>query len=209
MAAQPFHDFKAFANRRAEMMRPADQVALVNVIRPDAHHRQLVQQFFHHADAVVNAAQQHRLVTQRNPGIREPRAGSPDLGGRLARVVGVDIDPHRVKLFQHRAQGRRDALRQKHRDPRTDPQQFNVRNLAQLPEQAFEPVIVEQQWIAAAEQHVAHFAMVSEVIQRRAEIGFEMVFPHPADHAAARAISAVRRAPVGHQKQHAVGIPVH
>ena len=85
-------------------MRATDEIALVNVIWPDAHHDQLVQQFFHHHGIIVDAAQQDGLIAQRDAGVSQTRTGGPDFSRRFTRVVGVDIDPQRVKLLEHCAQ---------------------------------------------------------------------------------------------------------
>ena len=65
-----------------------------------------------------------------------------------------------MKFFQHRAQFRRDALRQKNRDARADAQKFDVRNRAQPAQQIFQLVVAQQQRVAAAQQHVADFGML-------------------------------------------------
>ena len=75
-----------------------------------------------------------------------------------------------------------------------------MRDLAELPKQTFEPVIIKEQRVAPTEQHVTNFAVLPEIIKRGAEISFEMLLAHPAHHPTPGAIPAVGRTPVGHQK---------
>ena len=66
MAAQAFHDLDALGNRRAEVTRAFDQVALVQVIRAHADADQVLHQLALDVDVVVHARQQHGLVAQRD-----------------------------------------------------------------------------------------------------------------------------------------------
>ena len=83
MAAQLRDDLEALLDRRAEVRRAADRVALVEVVRPDADHQQLVHQLLHRLDVVVDALEQHGLAAERNAGVGEPAAGLGDLGREL------------------------------------------------------------------------------------------------------------------------------
>ena len=73
----------------------------------------------------------------------------------------------------------------------------------------FELVVAENQGVAAGKKHVAHFRVLFQITKRFLEIGVQLLFAHPAHHPAARAIPAVARAAVRHQKEHAVRIPMH
>src|SRR3989442_1181386 len=50
-----------------------------------------------------------------------------------------------------------------------------------------QPFITEQQWVPTAQQHVAHFLVLADVLDRRREISLQMLFPCATDHAAPRA----------------------
>ncbi len=114
-----------------------------------------------------------------------------------------------MKLLQHVAQFRRDALRQKHRNARADADEFHVRNRAQPAEQILELFIAEQQRIAATKQHIADGGGPGDVVDLPVELRMEIVAGGVADQTRPGAIPAVRRAAVGDQKQHAVGIAMH
>ena len=77
-------------------------------------------QRLHGGQAVVDAAQQHALVAQRNARVGEAFERGLDLGGQLARMVDVDAHPQRMIFLQHRAEFGRDALRQEDRHARAD-----------------------------------------------------------------------------------------
>ena len=111
--------------------------------------------------------------------------------------------------MQHRAQLRRDALRQEDRYPRADAQKLHVRDRAQTAQQMFQLLVAEQQRVAAAQQHVAHLRMAADVLDLPVELGMEIVAAGVAHQPRPRAIPAIRRAPVRHQEQHPVGITVH
>ena len=68
VAAQALHDLEALADRRAEVPAALDQVALVQVVRPDAHLDELVDQLALDVDAVVDACEQDRLIADRDAG---------------------------------------------------------------------------------------------------------------------------------------------
>ena len=51
--------------------------------------------------------------------------------------------------------------------------------------------------------------MFFEIAESLLEVGVEFLFPHPAHHAAAGAVAAIRSAAVCHQKEHAVRVAMH
>ena len=104
--------------------------------------------------------EQHGLVAERDAGVGQPAQRLAHFRRQFARMVGMDAHEQRMKFFQHRAQLRRDALRQKDRDARADAQKFHVRNRAQPAQQILQLLVAQQQRVAAAQQHVADFADV-------------------------------------------------
>ena len=72
-----------------------------------------------------------------------------------------------------------------------------------------ELVVAENQRVATGKKHVAHFGVFFEITKRFLEIGVQFLFAHATDDAAARAISAVTGATIGHEKEHAVRIAMH
>jgi hypothetical protein len=121
--------------------RAVDEIALIEIIRPDPAHQELVDERFLDFHAVVHAAEQHALVAERDAGVGEAAECVAHFGGEFARVVGVDRNEERVVFFQHRAEFRSDALGQENRDARADADELDVRDGPQPGENPVEPVI--------------------------------------------------------------------
>src|SRR5437899_3880332 len=84
-----------------------------------------------------------------------------------------------------------------------------MRNGAQPAEQMLEPLVAEQQWIAATEQNVAYLGMVPDIFDLFVELRMKIVASGVADEARARAITAIRGATVSDEKQNAIGIAMN
>ena len=117
---------------------------------------------------------------------------------QLARVIDVHAHPERMILRQHRAQLRRDPLREENRHPRTDAQKFDVPDSAQPRQQLLEPVIAENQSVAPAQKHVAYLGVRFKIAERLLEIRAQFLFANSANHPTPCAVAAVTRAPVCH-----------
>ncbi len=117
--------------------------------------------------------------------------------------------PQRMIFGEHRAQLRRDALRQKNRNPRADAKKLDVLNRPQSRKQLVDLVVAENESIPTTQEYVAHFCVCFEISERFLEICVQFLFANSADHTAPGAVTAVTRAAIGDQKQDAVGIPVH
>ena len=63
--------------------------------------------------------------------------------------------------------------------------------------------------IAAAQEHVAHAGVLADVFDLAVKLRMEIVAGGVADQARAGAITAIGRAAVGHQEQHAVRVAMH
>ena len=127
MTTQPLDDLEALADRRPEVPGAFDEVALVEVVRPDPVGDQLMDQRALDVDAIVDAGEQHALVP--DPG--QLVDGTRDLGRDLVGMVEVEVDPQRVVLLEHRAKLVIDPLRQEDRHARADPDDLDVGDLAQ------------------------------------------------------------------------------
>ena len=112
-------------------------------------------------------------------------------------------------LRQHRAKLRRDSLWQENRDARADAEKLDMRDRAQAAQNFLKLIVAENERIAAAQEHVAHFGVLFEVAERFLEIGVQFLFANTADDATARAISTITRATIGHEKEYPVGIAMH
>src|SRR5256885_65149 len=109
-------------------------------------------------------------------------------------------------LFEHRAKLRRDPLRQENWDARANPHEFHMRNGAQFAEQVLKLVIAEEQWITAAEQHVADRRIAADIIELPGEVRMEIVAGGIAHQPRACAVPAIAGTAIGDEKEHAIGI---
>ncbi len=110
-----------------------DEVALVEVVGPDPVRDELVDERALDVDAVDYAGEQHALVPDGQPGLRQLVDGAADLGRDLIRMVEVQVDPQRVVLLQHLAQLVVDALRQEDRHPRADAGSISMCGISRRP----------------------------------------------------------------------------
>ena len=83
-------------------------------------------------------------------------------------MVEVEVDPERVVLLEHLAQLVVDPLRQEDRDPRADPDDLDVGDLAEAAEDRLEQLRGERQAVAAGDEHVADLGGPAQVV----ELGF-------------------------------------
>src|SRR6185503_4661458 len=173
--AQRLHDFQPLAHRRAQVSRAGDEVALVHVVWLHPAQKKLLHERLHHGHVVIDMLEEHGLVAQRNTRIRQAAERVAHLGGQLAWVVGVDADEERMKLSQHRAQLRSDALREKDRNAGPDAKELDVPNRPQPAEKIFQLLVAEQQRVAAAQQHVPHFGMLFDVSKLFVEVRMKVV----------------------------------
>src|SRR3954453_19961336 len=112
-------------------------------------------------------------------------------------------------LLQHGAQLRRDPLRKKNGDARSDAQKLDMRNGAQPAEQQLQLLVAEQKRVTAAEQHVADLRRATYVIDLFFELRVKVVSRGVADQPRTRAIPAVACAPIRDEEEHAVRIAMH
>ena len=207
--AQAFHDPESLAHAGAQVRRAGDQVALVNVVRLHAAQKQFLDERRHHGHVVVDVPEQHRLVAQRDAGVRQKTQRVARFGGQFARVVGVDADEQGMELLQRRAELGRDSLRQKDRDARADAEKLHMPDRAQPAQQVLQLFVAEQQRVPAAEQHVAHFRVLADVLYLAIELRVKIVARRIAHESRPGAITAVCRAAVGDEEEHPVRIAMH
>src|SRR4051812_2989578 len=118
----------------------------------------------------------------------------------------MDADEQRMRFFENFAKLGGDPLRQKDRDARADANEFDVRNGPELAQKVSQLIVAEQQRVAAAEKNVANGPGAPNVIELLLELRMKVVPAGITHQARARAVSAIRRTPVGHQEQNAVRI---
>ena len=184
-------------------------VAEIEVVRPDADFHQTMDEITHCVGTVVDAAQEHRLIVDRDAGAQQTVAGSGGLRGDLVRMVKVGIDPDGVVLLQQRAHILVDALRQKDRNTRAEADDLDVRDGAKAGQDLLEIGQRQRQRIAAGDDNVADLGMVGDVLNHHLDAALTcrpvLVDPFPL----ARAVTAVKRAIRRDEKEAAVWIAMN
>src|SRR5437016_1661810 len=108
--------------------------------------------------------------------------------------------PEGMIFLQHQAKLGRNPLRQKNRDTRSDAQEFDVRDGTEATKNLLQFIIAEKQSVPAAEQNVPHLRVGFEILINLLKIGVQFLFAHTTDNATARAIAAITRTSIRHQK---------
>ena len=128
---------------------------------------------------------------------------------QLARMIDVHAHPERMIFRQHRAQLRRDSLRQENRHPCADPQKFDVLDRAQ-PRKSFSSLSSLKIRASPPLKSTSRTSVCCfKITERLLEIRVQFLFANSANHSTPRAIAAVTRATVRHQKQDTIRIPMH
>ena len=208
VAAEPLHDLETLADRRPEVPGALDEVALVDVVRPDPDLHEPLDQVALDVDAVVDAGQEHGLVPERDAGARKDVARACQLGGDLVRMVDVDVQPDRVVFREHLAQLFVDPLGEEDRDPRADPDDLHVRDVAQPAQHGLEKLRRQRQAVAAGDQDVADLGRPADVVELGLVLLPVEVLAGVADDPRSRAVPAVAGALRGDQHQHPVRVAV-
>ena len=193
---------------RPEVARALDQVALVEVVGPDPVLDEPVDERALDVDAVVHAGQEDRLVADRQAGLGQLVDRPAHLGRDLVRVVEVEVDPQRVVLLEHRAQLVVDPLGQEDRHPRADPDDLDVRDLAQPAEDRLEQLRRQGQAVAARDEDVPDLRGPAQVLELRLVLLAVEVLGGVADDPRPGAVAAVARALGRHEHEHPVGVAV-
>ena len=131
-----------------------------------------------------------------------------DLGRDLVRMVEVQVDPQRVVLLEHLAQFVVDALGQEDRHAAPDPDDLDVRDLADPPQDRLEQLGREGQAVATRDEDVAHLRGPAQVLELGLMVAPIEVLGGVADDPRAGAVPAVRGALRRDEHQHPVGVAV-
>ena len=156
----------------------------------------------------LTPGQQHALVADRQPRLRQLVDRAGHLRGDLVGMVEVEVDPQRVVLLEHLAELVVDPLRQEDRHARADPDDLDVGDLAQAAQDRFEQLRGERQAVAAGDQHVTDLRRPAQVLELRLVVLAVEVLGRVADDARPRAVPAVRGALGGDEHQHPVRVAV-
>ena len=208
VTAQALDDLDTLAEGCAEVLQTHRQVALVDVVRTYTYLDDLMHELLHHVNAVVDTAQQHALVAQGDTGVGQHLASTAGLGSHLVGMVEVGIDPDGMILLQHVAQLGRDALRAHDGSAGTQANDLDVRNLPQLRDDILKSLIAHHQSVTAREQDVTHGGRVADILESLLDAIDAALVVGLTGKAATGAVTAVHRAHVGDQEQHAIGITV-
>ena len=131
---KPSMIFKPLPNAGPEMGGTLDQVALVQVVRAHPTKEELLDQGPHHRDGIIDRRSSTDWLPNGIPASASRPRASRNLGGQLAGMIGMDADEQWVMPAKAGTQLRRDALRQEHRNARTDPDKLQVRDLPKTPQ---------------------------------------------------------------------------
>ena len=112
-------------------------------------------------------------------------------------------------LLEHLAQLVIDALRQEDRHARADPDDLDVRDLAEAAEDRFEQLRRERQPVAARDEDVPNLRRPAQVLELRLVVAPVEVLGRVADDARPRAVATVRGALGRDEHQDTVRVAVH
>ena len=209
VAPEGTDELDAFAGVGAEVSAAGDEVALVEVIGAHPHHEEAVDEGLEDGGIVIDAFQEDGLVAEGDTGEGEAITGFAEGVGTFVGVVDVNAHPHRAVFFEDFGEGGGDALGEKDGDTGTDTNEFDVGDGAEFAEEVVEFVVGEQEGVAAAEEDVADFGVLADVLEARFKFGVEVVILGVGDEAAAGAVAAVGGATVGNEEEDAVGVAVN
>ncbi len=147
-------------------------------------------------------------LPDREAGSRQLVDRARDLGRDLVGVVEMEVDPERVVLREHLAQLVVDALRQEDRHAAADPDDLDVRDLAEPAQDLLEQLRREGQAVAAGDEDVADLRGPPQVLELGLVVAAVEVLGRVADDPRAGAVPAVRGALGRDEHQHAIGVAV-
>src|SRR3954469_8856632 len=107
-------------------------------------------------------------------------------------MIDMHAHPDRMMFGKNRAELRRDSLRQENWNAGADSEKLDVFDRAQPRQQLVDLVVGKNQRVATAQEHVAHLGVLFEITKSFFEIRMKFLFADAADHAASRAIPAIR-----------------
>ncbi len=107
------------------------QITLVDIIRADTVMHQPLHQLFHDVGAIIDALEQHALVTQHDAIVGQFSQRPSRFGRDLPRMVKVGVEPDRLVFFHHGHQFVGDPLGHHHWHSRPVTHNLDVRDLVQ------------------------------------------------------------------------------
>ena len=191
VTSKTFDDFDPFGDRGPKMSRSVNKIALINVIRADTAHDQLVYQSPHHGQVVVDPFQEDALISERYSVINQKFKSGLHLGGEFTRMIGMDAHPKRVKFLKHPAEFRCNPLGQENGNPGANSDELDMFNGPQTAQNSAQLIVGKEEGISSGKQNVPDLGVRFQVPIGFLEIGVQLLFARPADHAASGAIAAI------------------
>src|ERR1051326_4623755 len=130
------------------MRRSVNQVTLINVIRPDATHQQLLPKCPHRLDIVIYTGEENALIPQRNSVIGQAFKCLFHFDRQLSRMIYMHTHPQWMKTLQHGAKIRRNALREENRNAGANSQKLNMPDCSQTREYSLELLVAKNESVA-------------------------------------------------------------
>ena len=121
-----------------------------------------------------------------------------DLCRQFTRMIGVHAHPEWVKFLKHLTQFGRDPLWQEYRDPSPDPDELDMFDRTQTPQNSPQLIVGKKQGVSARKQNVSDLRVSFQIPVSFLEIGVQFLFADAADDATACAVAAIRGAAVSH-----------
>ena len=184
------------------MRRALNPIEQVQVIRQHAGFEQAFTQRRQRVAAVIDAAQQHRLIQQLRAARLQGRERLPHRGVNFIGVVNVHHhDRLELRAAKPAEQLIVDALGQHHWQACMQTQTPEMRDGFQLAREFGKAAVGQRQRIAAAENHFRDRVIAGDVFQRRAPLVHAGIGIGVGEMAA-ETIAAMYGAGAGHRQQH-------
>jgi hypothetical protein len=129
--------------------------------------------------------------------------------GAFVGVVNVNAHPDGAVFFEDVAKFGGDALGEENGNAGTDANKFKVRNSAEFPEEVIEFFIGEEEGVSAAEEDVADFGVLADVLEAGFKFWMEVVVLGVGDEATAGAVAAIGSATIRDEKENAVRVAMN
>src|SRR4030067_187628 len=108
------------------MLRSHGQVTLIDIIGPDPDLKKFMKQSLHNMGLIINPLEKDGLTSQRNSAVCKIITGPLHRIGDLLRMGEMDGYHQGMVFFEHLYQSRSDSLGKGDRNPRADPEEFDM-----------------------------------------------------------------------------------
>src|SRR3972149_6701975 len=204
---KPFDDIEAALDRGPQMFSPPGQISLIKIIwfHPDC--KKSLHQFLNRLRVIIDPFQQDSLTAMGDARIGQPAARSGRLFCYLPRVNKIDVDIQGMVSLEHPAKPLRDALRERTRHPRPDPDDIEMGYRSQALQYLLKLPVFQDQGVAAGEDHIPDLLMRPDVFNPLPD--YLSRDRHLPDKPLPRAASAIDRTLMRHHEQGPVFIAMY